>query len=293
MFGEIAEQTAREVQNGQRVQLIGRLSANEFVTREGEKRTRNQIIVNQIYKIKSNFPGQAGGNYQQQQASQLDFDNTLGQAQPQQAQNSWNQQQQPPPPQQPQQSQDIWNQPQQQLQSPYAEPAPLGAQSGTGYPQPASIPPSQPQVNIISHTCHVSALEQLECIYLIQLPATESSAKCCVIQVNTCASHASSFKHYGRPFTADHHCVASPFALQQAQAPAQSAEEKWSDLFSNYNGWFDNRTNKRNPKAPDFKKKGASDVALWLNSRDTPMWVKEDIHSLGPAAGNTETLPPF
>lgn len=212
IFGDIAEQAAREIQNGQRLQVIGRLSAQEYQNNEGQKRTRHQIIANKLYKIKSNFgpPGQASGAYHQQPQQQPlpDFSSSYGQPPPQQQQ-------------QQQQNADYWNQ-QQPPQQP--QPGTGFAQPGTGFAQPASTPSSQPQA---------------------------------------------------------------------AQGQLQSAEDKWNDLFTNYNGWFDNRTNKRNPKSPDFKKKGPIDVALWLSSRDTPVWVKDEIYSLGQAQGSTEQMPPF
>ena len=56
---------------------------------------------------------------------------------------------------------------------------------------------------------------------------------------------------------------------RKAKGPEQEA---WADLEANPDGWFDNRADKRNPKAPDFKKKnnnrtynGPTD-ALWLDS---------------------------
>lgn len=44
------------------------------------------------------------------------------------------------------------------------------------------------------------------------------------------------------------------------------------DFFADTSAYWDNRTNKRNPRAPDFKAKDG-DAALWLDSRDTPPWV--------------------
>jgi hypothetical protein len=43
--------------------------------------------------------------------------------------------------------------------------------------------------------------------------------------------------------------------------------------------WWDNRENKTNPKAPDYKLKDKSrtvDVVLWLSGRDTPEWAREE-----------------
>jgi hypothetical protein len=47
-------------------------------------------------------------------------------------------------------------------------------------------------------------------------------------------------------------------------------EAAWADIQANPRGWWDNRQNKRNPKAPDFKPKDdngnvAEGIALWLN----------------------------
>ena len=40
------------------------------------------------------------------------------------------------------------------------------------------------------------------------------------------------------------------------------------------NNFWDNRFNKRNERAPDFKTKDKEqDVALWLTSRNKPDWV--------------------
>lgn len=47
-------------------------------------------------------------------------------------------------------------------------------------------------------------------------------------------------------------------------------EKKWMDFFNDPNAYWDNRHNKRNPRAPDFKHKDDKDTVLWLDSRDTP-----------------------
>ncbi|XP_010478544.1 PREDICTED: protein OSB4, chloroplastic-like [Camelina sativa] len=59
-----------------------------------------------------------------------------------------------------------------------------------------------------------------------------------------------------------------PNYLKQPKA----GEESWKDLVGNMSNWWDNRLNKRNPKAPDFKHKETG-VGLWLN--DSPSWVLE------------------
>lgn len=44
----------------------------------------------------------------------------------------------------------------------------------------------------------------------------------------------------------------------------------WQDVIHNRDGWFDNRSDKRNPKAPDYKGKDKNTafagVGLWLDS---------------------------
>lgn len=51
----------------------------------------------------------------------------------------------------------------------------------------------------------------------------------------------------------------------KAGAPSDTSKDGlWADLCANPKGWYDNRTNKRNPKGPDFKNKANGDLALWL-----------------------------
>lgn len=47
----------------------------------------------------------------------------------------------------------------------------------------------------------------------------------------------------------------------------------WVQYFNNPADFYDNRTNKRNPKGPDFKHKSSGD-ALWINDKKNPSWVK-------------------
>ncbi|XP_006282647.2 protein OSB2, chloroplastic isoform X1 [Capsella rubella] len=47
-------------------------------------------------------------------------------------------------------------------------------------------------------------------------------------------------------------------------------EESWKDLVQNPDKWWDNRIDKRNAKAPDFKHKETGE-ALWLN--ESPTWL--------------------
>ncbi|KAG5037600.1 hypothetical protein JHK82_018413 [Glycine max] len=50
--------------------------------------------------------------------------------------------------------------------------------------------------------------------------------------------------------------------------------ESWNDLVQNYANWWDNRLNKRNAKAPDFKHKETG-KGLWLDSSSE--WVLEKL----------------
>ncbi|MQL90531.1 hypothetical protein Taro_023121 [Colocasia esculenta] len=55
-----------------------------------------------------------------------------------------------------------------------------------------------------------------------------------------------------------------------------SAEELWQAFFANPVDWWDNRKNKRNPRAPDFKHKHTGE-ALWIEGRYNPPWVKSQL----------------
>ena len=62
--------------------------------------------------------------------------------------------------------------------------------------------------------------------------------------------------------------------------PESPKDALWrSALIDNPGEWWDNRTDKRNPKAPDFKAKNngpkvdGQPAALWIDSKDKPDWV--------------------
>ncbi|XP_017254727.1 protein OSB4, chloroplastic isoform X1 [Daucus carota subsp. sativus] len=54
------------------------------------------------------------------------------------------------------------------------------------------------------------------------------------------------------------------------QKGKKADDDSWKDLLENSEKWWDNRLNKKNPKAPDFKHKDLG-TALWLS--DTPAWA--------------------
>ncbi|XP_024006016.1 protein OSB1, mitochondrial isoform X2 [Eutrema salsugineum] len=49
----------------------------------------------------------------------------------------------------------------------------------------------------------------------------------------------------------------------------------WEAFFANPDEWSDNRRNKKNPKQPDFMRKGTRE-ALWLDS-DIPVWITRQL----------------
>ena len=66
------------------------------------------------------------------------------------------------------------------------------------------------------------------------------------------------------------------FQPQQAPGSSNPDDAKWQALFSNPNGYYDNRQDKRNPNGPDFKpKNGTPGEALWLKGKygNAPQWV--------------------
>ncbi|CAL8469525.1 g9066 [Coccomyxa elongata] len=71
-----------------------------------------------------------------------------------------------------------------------------------------------------------------------------------------------------------------------------AASQKWMDFFADPMAYWDNRTNKRNPRAPDFKAKDG-DAALWLDSRDTPPWVAGQLVKVGLVAQPDDDDIPF
>jgi hypothetical protein len=70
------------------------------------------------------------------------------------------------------------------------------------------------------------------------------------------------------------------------------AEKKWIEFFQNPAAYWDNRQTKRNPRGPDFKLKDG-DVALWLDSRDTPPWVEAQLVKAGLSGGAPNEDLPF
>lgn len=96
-----------------------------------------------------------------------------------------------------------------------------------------------------------------------------------------------------------------PLPVQQpaappAQPPAQPptvpgasdgdpvVADLWAKFFADPTAWYDNRTSKRNPNAPDFKAKDLPDpnnpqykAGLYVNSKKNPSWVPQYLAQAG------------
>ncbi|KAJ1417542.1 Primosome PriB/single-strand DNA-binding [Sesbania bispinosa] len=64
-----------------------------------------------------------------------------------------------------------------------------------------------------------------------------------------------------------------------------SVVELWQAFFANPGEWWDNRKNKKNPRAPDFKHKDTGE-ALWIDGRSNPPWVKSQLEILDMRMGS-------
>ncbi|XP_061368863.1 protein OSB3, chloroplastic/mitochondrial-like isoform X2 [Gastrolobium bilobum] len=67
--------------------------------------------------------------------------------------------------------------------------------------------------------------------------------------------------------------------VKSKQAKNTKDDQSWNDLVKNPTKWWDNRLNKKNERAPDFKHKESGE-ALWLNG--SPSWVLSKLPPLEP-----------
>ena len=65
-----------------------------------------------------------------------------------------------------------------------------------------------------------------------------------------------------------------PVVLGLAGCKEFKEDGVWHSFFSDPAQWWDNRFDKRNPRAPDFKHK-LTRKGLWISGRTTPDWVRE------------------
>ncbi|KAL2321390.1 hypothetical protein Fmac_030359 [Flemingia macrophylla] len=70
-----------------------------------------------------------------------------------------------------------------------------------------------------------------------------------------------------------------PVAISNKANDFKGGDESWNDLVQNPSKWWDNRSDKRNHKAPDFKHK-ENGKALWLDN--SPSWVLSKLPPVKP-----------
>ncbi|EAY91117.1 hypothetical protein OsI_12726 [Oryza sativa Indica Group] len=68
---------------------------------------------------------------------------------------------------------------------------------------------------------------------------------------------------------------------------SRSTEQLWQAFFANPLDWWDNRTNKKNPRYPDFKHKHTGE-ALWVDGRNNPNWVISQLAILDSRMGSLQ-----
>lgn len=78
--------------------------------------------------------------------------------------------------------------------------------------------------------------------------------------------------------------VKSSSSGKNAQEAGANIESLWKTFFANPFEWWDNRTNKRNPRAPDFRHKDSGE-GLWIESRHSPSWLKSQLDVLDSRLG--------
>lgn len=66
---------------------------------------------------------------------------------------------------------------------------------------------------------------------------------------------------------------AAPAAIPGTSDGDPATAALWVEYFNNPAAWWDNRGNKRNPRAPDFKHRDNPDKALWIVGKKNPSWV--------------------
>ncbi|CAM6033764.1 unnamed protein product [Sphagnum compactum] len=99
------------------------------------------------------------------------------------------------------------------------------------------------------------------------------------------------------------HSDASPVALLVVQwveikAPLRghggqkrkSVEKLWREFFSDPSQWWDHRSEKANPRYPDFKHKKTRE-GLWLSDKFKPSWVEAEIATMVPGTVQLNIFP--
>lgn len=73
----------------------------------------------------------------------------------------------------------------------------------------------------------------------------------------------------------------APAAIPGAADGDPQVAALWQEFFADPSKFWDNRADKRNPRAPDFKNKDNGDKALWLNDKKNPSWVPAQLVAAG------------
>ncbi|CAL4934828.1 unnamed protein product [Urochloa decumbens] len=76
-------------------------------------------------------------------------------------------------------------------------------------------------------------------------------------------------------------------SAEDKSSSSRSTEELWQAFFANPLDWWDNRTNKKNPRYPDFKHKHTGE-ALWVDGRNNPNWVISQLAVLDSRMGSLQ-----
>jgi pentatricopeptide repeat protein len=91
-----------------------------------------------------------------------------------------------------------------------------------------------------------------------------------------------------------HKALASSFSSSSggevgASAAASKRETLWQEFFSDPSQWWDGRSEKVNPRYPDFKHKKMGE-ALWLVDNRNPSWVVAELAAIAPGTKQLDTF---
>lgn len=100
---------------------------------------------------------------------------------------------------------------------------------------------------------------------------SKPSKEACQDDGKPCQHKEKPHRHDGKPSSLHHR--------HRLRDIAAHADRLWQDLFVNPSDWWDQRTKKKNPRAPDFKHKTTRE-SLWISSWETPPWVMPQLAAL-------------
>ncbi|KAJ7537183.1 hypothetical protein O6H91_12G101800 [Diphasiastrum complanatum] len=73
------------------------------------------------------------------------------------------------------------------------------------------------------------------------------------------------------PMVADNSMAST--SKEDPKRQASRTQQLWEEFFSDPSQWWDNRSNKKNSRFPDFKHRSTAEKALWIDNRFNPPWV--------------------